>query len=157
MENKYGVYKIMDLMVYDKDGSFITKLNTLKNSAISIDTNGEAYLIAKDALMDIDLLRFVYGDRYKNLSDFDSFINHITNKKITFNNKKLTKPCKLISTSVLRNAYNGKDEIAYYEIQKAEIVSPFYYGSDDGINPSIFDLHFHIEPNANGDLLHLHI
>lgn len=156
MENKYGVYEIMDLMVYDEGGSFITKLNTLKNSAISVDINGEAYLIAKDALMDIDLLRFVYSDRYKNLSDFDSFINHITNKKITFNNKKLTKPCKLIATSVLRNACNGKDENAYYEIPRAEIVSPFYHESD-GVEPSIFDLHFHIEPNVSGDLLHLHI
>ena len=155
-ENKYGVKEVIDLMVYNEQGELITKLDTLQNSHIIVDEDGGASLIARDALLDINLLRFAHGNSLVGMSDFDSLLNHVKNNRITFGINNLKKKCKLVATSTMRNPHTMKDETVYYEIPDADILNSFNHEANYD-TPSVFDLRFVINPNSDGELFYLYI
>lgn len=132
-ENKYGAREVLELMVYDEDGNFITRLDTLRNSKITINKLGSAALIATDALLNIDLIQFIHGDTFKSLTDFNKMIKCIASKTISFNVNKMTKPCKLIAKTVIRSVNDLKDIYAFYEIPYANIVSNFRHECIDNL------------------------
>ncbi len=156
-ENKYGAISVLDLIIYDENGKFVTKLDTLKESTISIDENGNGFLFAKDALFDMDLIDFLYNDNdnSKELSDFEKAIKHMTNKTITFKKNTDSKKCKLIAKSILRNSYTRLDEEVIYEIPNATISKGFEHIANNE-EPSPFDLRFDIDESEDDILLQLH-
>ena len=111
---KYGAKEVLDLYVFDENGKFITKLDSLKESAIYLyeyEDGLRARLIAKDALLDIELLKFIQNTKEKNLTDFDRYLKLNEMHTITFNAKNTYKKCKLIAKSIIRRVESGTDDI----------------------------------------------
>ena len=152
----YGVKEVLDLYLFDEGGRFITQMNSLKESRIYLYESLlldelEAVLIAKDALLNIDLLKFIQGTKDDNLTDFERYaqINEI--QTITFNAKNKGKKCKLIAKSVMRDL-SQKDCIYLYEIPNAYIVNSFNSATEHD-EVSVYDLKVEIKPyNEEKDL-----
>lgn len=155
--DKYEFHAVMTIDVYDRDDNFITSLHTLKDSYIKIDKDRSAYIIAKDALLDIKLLRFIHNDKYNKFSDYETFIKNSLDKKITFNNKIDKKPCKLIAWSFTVDYDTNEKETLYCEIPKAEIVVSYLHEACGHGAPSSFDIKFNINADHNGDLFNMYV
>lgn len=152
----YGVYDVFDLSVFDNEGKFVTQLKSLKESYLKLnEEDGE--LFVSDALLNIDLLKFIQDSKNKELSDFDRVLKLYDTQTITFNNKKKFKECKLIAYTFLREEKDNKDHICVYEIPLAEIIKKLELGGNR-TQLSVFDLVFKIKPyNEDGDLFKMHI
>lgn len=156
----YGVNEVLDLYVFNEEGKFITQVKSLKESGIyvsdSTESESEAILIAKDALLNIDLLKFIQGTKDDNLTDFERYAKINEVHTITFNAKNKGKKCKLIAKSIMRNL-NQLDNEYLYEIPNAYIVNSFSSVKElDKI--SDFDLKIEIKPyNEEKDLFQMKI
>ena len=157
---KYGAKEVLDLYVFDENGKFITKLDSLKESAIYLyeyEDGLRARLIAKDALLDIELLKFIQNTKEKNLTDFDRYLKLNEMHTITFNAKNTYKKCKLIAKSIIRRVESDTDDIYMYEIPDANIVNTFN-SKQTGYEPSVYDLKVEIQPfNEAEDLFKMHL
>lgn len=154
MESKYGVKEILELFVFDMDGNLVVELDTLVNSRIIADINCNR-IIAVDALLNLDLLRFQQNSNEEDLSDYELTMREINKKPITFNVKNRSKACKLVAKTEIRELGSEEDIEVYFDIPNAEIVSGF----DMDIvayDTSQFDVIFDIKPDENGDLFSVH-
>lgn len=151
----YGVYQVLDLSVFDKEGKFITQLNSLKESNLSLDGDGK--LFVKDALLNMDFLKFMQDVKEDNITDYDRVLKLYETQTVTFNVKKSTKECKLLALTVARTQEENKDHVFMFEIPNAEIDKRFNMNIS-GENPSVFDALFMFKPyNDEGDIIKMHI
>ena len=156
----YGVNEVLDLYVFNEEGKFVTQLKSLRESGIyvydSTESESEAILIAKDALLNIDLLKFIQRIKDDNLTDFERYAKINEVHTITFNAKNKGKKCKLIAKSNIRDL-EQKDDICLYEIPNAYIVNSFSSFKElDKV--SDFDLKIEIKPyNEEKDLFQMKI
>ena len=154
MENKYGVREILELLVFDMDGSLVVELDTLTGSRIIADTHSN-HIYAVDALLNIDLLRFQQGGGSKDLTDYELAMREINKKPITISTKNKNKPCKLIAKTQIRELRSEEDVEVYFDIPSAEIVSGFDM-SVEGWETSTFDVVFNIKPDEDGNIFSIH-
>lgn len=152
---KYVERSVKDVYIFDMEGTSVATLNTLMDSDLIINQdNDEAYLVLKDALYDLDLLKFI-GRENSSQSDYDRVLN-INKNKITFG-KRDEKECKIIAKGVWRKSENMEDIEVVFEIPHAVTVNNIKFEGSNH-NVSTFDLVFKIIPfNEDGDLFNLHI
>ena len=152
-ENKFGSKEICDLLIYDENGNFVVKLDTLKNAKLSTEVC-EGTLIVKDALMNIDFLKFMNNSE----SDFENCNGKNLSQNIIFNaDSRFPMDCKLIAITYLRNM-DGYDYKCVYKIPKAIIKNKFMSNMSAGGDPDTFDITFTIKPyNENNDLFEMKI
>ncbi len=157
----YGINEVLDLYIFDKHGSFIAKLDSLKESQIYLYEQDEkevrARLIAKDALLNLNLLKFLQNTKEEKLTDFEHYLRLKELHTITFNAKHKIKKCKLIANGIARRQDNGNDDTYLYEIPNAHIVNSFNSKTTVG-DVSVYDLKVEIEPfNEDKDLFKMHL
>lgn len=153
---KYGWREVIDLSIYNDKGSFITKLDTLKNSYIGIK-NGQGIVKVTDALFNQYLMAFLskYEDNTK--SDFEKDITNEPQKDTYVFNINQKRSCKLIGTTHFKRNEDHKDIKVTFEIPNAITGNSMKF-SADGIEVTPFDLIFEISPfNDEGDIMKLHI
>lgn len=157
----YTTKDVLELYVFDEEGRFITKLDSLKESAIYLYENNihnmRARLIAKDALLNIDLLKFIQNVKEEDLTDFERYLKLNDIHTITFNAKNKIKKCKLIAKGLAKRADTQNDDIYFYEIPRAFIVNSF--NSETSLDKySVYDLKVEIDPfNDAEDLFKMHL
>lgn len=156
---KYGQRSIIDLCVFNKDGTLVTVLDSLKESFIN-QSKDNPVLYAKDALLDDSLLEFFNKRERDNKTDYEKFVlNGFEEKKSlkTLVHRQTTKECKLIAKAVVRDEESGLDRCMYYEIPEAS-VSNYSNFEFSGTKVSEWDLMFSIKPYSDeGDLYKIHI
>lgn len=156
---KFGNYGVFDLLVFDENEKMVAKLDSLKNSKI-FGNNNEIYVYVKDALLNLDILKFLHVESDNTSSDYQNYLNspffNGNVKTIVFNFKNIKK-CKLIARGTLRREENKKDETYLFDIPLAEIINEFIFdGHMEEI--SAFDLIFKVNPyNENGDSFKMHL
>ena len=157
---KYGAREVVDLIVFNEEGSKITELNTLKESRIYLDEcENIGYVVVKDALLDSGILRFIHKEDKNKLTDYEKYFNNKNTKTVVVNGIKSSEKCKLISSSVIRDASEYQDVKIIFEIPNALALRQFKYKTKikDGYVGE-FDLVFEIKPfNGDGDLFKIHI
>ncbi|AYB37667.1 hypothetical protein [Brevibacillus laterosporus] len=153
--SKYGRGEVIDLSIYDENGRFITKLDSLKNSYIG--SKGTKGLVkVQDALVDQFLIAFIGECEKSSLSDFQKDIHNGIKKHTYVINSKSRKKCKLVATTLWCNE-DGKDKKVIFEIPNAVTVNntKFY---NDGTIPSPLDVTFAFYPyNDKEDIYKIHI
>ncbi|MBD8836259.1 hypothetical protein IFU39_00300 [Paenibacillus sp. CFBP 13594] len=152
---KLGNRDVVGLHVFDEWGSKVAYLDSLKESKLVTSDEEQTILFVKDALLDIELLKFITNEEDQYLNDYESFFNKKTHR--TFSFKKMSKKCKLIAETYYRSTY-GEDHYTYFEIPNARISNSIdFYTSSTG-NPNDTDIMFIIEPfNEENDLFKIHI
>ncbi|QDX94605.1 hypothetical protein EEL30_21405 [Brevibacillus laterosporus] len=153
--SKYGRREVIDLSIYDENGRFITKLDSLKNSYIG--SKGTKGLVkVQDALVDQFLIAFIGEYEKSSLSDFQKDIHNGLKKHTYIINLKSRKKCKLVATTLWRNE-DSEEKKVIFEIPNAITVNntKFY---NDGIIPSPLDVIFEFYPyNDKGHIYKIHI
>lgn len=153
---KYGYREVIDLMVFDKSGKLVAKLDTLRDSYIGFDDK-TAYVKVKDALLNDEILKFIGKQETENLSDYEKVIQGTSNRTTYVLGNKTTKECKLIGTGFFRKHDDQRDVKFSFEIPNAKTVNHYVFQSD-GHNVSPFDLYFTFDAfNEDGDVLKIHI
>lgn len=139
---KFGQREVYDLILFDENGSLIAKLDSLKKVDIFYDEYEETYfIIAKDALLNIDLLKFVGTEN--NQTDLQKYLG----KKATISIKKSkNKVVKLLAKSIVREIETEKDQEIMLEFPIVSIVSkPSFSGNCCEV--SEFDVVFKVIPS----------
>lgn len=80
------IQDVINLSVYGEDGSFITKIETVTESALKHETNGHnSYLVVKDALFNLKILESI-GEKVENeeLNDFEKHLSKSEDTVIKF-------------------------------------------------------------------------
>lgn len=156
---KYGVKEIVDLYIFDEEGKLVVKLDTLKKCQLKINMDKEirdGEIFIKDALLNVEFLKFVQSNKEENLSDFERLLKLYEVETITFNVNNDYKKCKVIAKTLLRNT-DGIDKVALYEIPNATIVNNFQI-SNFYSEVSEFDTLIIFEQfNKAGELARIHI
>jgi hypothetical protein len=154
---KFANREVMDLLVFDLNENMIANLDTLKESKLFRSDDGLYYLIAKDALLDENILKFLGTEEVNVKSDMQFYLTENKDgKTITFNSDK-TKQCKLLAITLGRQDLDHVDKKFIFEFPNVEIINDFTF---DGVCGSVtaFDLVFKIKKyNENGDVFKLHI
>jgi hypothetical protein len=154
---KLRIKEICDLLIFDKNGDYITRLNTLRKSSIrTYNDNGvmKGSIEIKDALFNTDLFEFIHSNSIP-VSAFNYLKNNILNTKgIKINNHILKKDCQLIAVSIWRECETQKDIPYLYLIPNAEIRSDFYIEMNNE-NSCEHENIIDIMPNTLGDLFEL--
>ena len=155
MENKYGVKDVVELFIFDEDGKLVTTLDSLQESKI-VSNKENNFIFVRDALLDIDLLRFQQdSETNSEINDFKTILQQIKGTSVVVKQKREDKKCKIIAKSTIRNRHTGEDAYIYYEIPEATITSGFEI-ENNNYEPSAFDVVFNINPNASGVLFEIH-
>ncbi|WP_090739391.1 hypothetical protein [Paenibacillus sp. Mc5Re-14] len=150
---KYGQREIIDLTIYDELGNKVAHLDSLKESYL-----GKHTVFVKDALLDLDLLKFMGKAEDKFVSDYESESSREKYDTTIVFNHNTTKPCKLIGKGVIRSQETGRDVEFMYEVPKAEISLNYTMIVESSPNVSDHDFSFDILPfNEEGDMYKLHI
>lgn len=152
--NNYGVKDVVELYVFDENSDLVTVLDNLIESEI-VSNEESDYIFVKNALLNIDLLRFQQNSQDEKKDDYKTILNHIKGVPVVINRNNKNKKCKLIAKSMIRNAPTSEDEWVYYEIPSAEITNRFEVVTNN-CEPSAFDTLFKILPSENGDLFTIH-
>ncbi|MGG0793685.1 hypothetical protein ABE137_06725 [Brevibacillus laterosporus] len=153
--SKFGRREVIDLSIYDENGRFITKLDSLKNSYIG-SKGAKGLVKVQDALVDQFLIAFIGEYEKSSLSDFQKDIHNELKKHTYIINSKSRKKCKLVATTLWRNE-NSEDKKIIFEIPNAVTVNntKFY---NDGTIPSPLDVTFAFYPyNDKKDIYKIHI
>lgn len=148
---------VIDLEIYDKDGSLITKINSLKKGKLKLHEAEETYLIVEDALLNIELLKQLGEEEDETeLSDFDKSFKDNDETIIKFNNKKYSTEVKIIGRGIVHNAENNSVSYNFrLIIPKAELIRRHEINFENTVsyNPKyVFKLHPY---NSNEDVFQL--
>lgn len=156
---KYGQRSIIDLYVFDKNGTLVTVLDSLKESHIN-QNKAHPVLYAKDALLDDFLLEFFNRRESDNKTDYEKFVSNGFEEEKSLKTlvyRQTTKECKLIAKAVIRDSQSSLERYMYYEVPEAS-VSNFNSFDFSETQVSDWDLVFNINPyNGDGDLYKIHI
>lgn len=153
---KFGQNYVFDILIFDKEGVKVTELNTLKNCTLNLKTISP-HLIAKDALLDLNVLKFIGKDKKNERSDYELAIQkekYSTTISLTSENYK---ECKLVVKAFLREQQTGTDRDYLIEIPNAKMYTGISLETKCE-DVSDFDLKFNIYPySEHGDLVKIHI
>lgn len=149
---KFGQREVYDVLVFNQNEESVANLDTLKRVQIYYsEANDSYFLIARDALLNTDFLKFI--GKTENKSDYHAILDNKT--KISIGNYK-TPTCKLIAKSKIRQIETGIDQEIIIEFPKVKVLSkPSFTG--DGSETSEFDVVFKIVQQENGDYYNIYI
>ncbi len=157
---KFGNKEVLDILVFDLNENLVTKLDTLLESKLFKQKEIDGtyyYLIAKDALLDENILKFIGTESNNKQTDMQSYLNNGSNDRTIVFSKDQSKKCKLLAKTLFRQQTNGEDKAFTFEFPEVSIVSDFSFESVLE-KVSAFDLVFKISPyNEFGDMFRLHI
>jgi hypothetical protein len=152
---KYGWKEVIDLSIYDENGRFVTKLDSLKNSYIGFK-DGKGIVKVQDALFDLYLIAFLGKYQNDKRSDFEREIENKPSYDTYSLNINSKRKCKLIGTTSFRRETDFKDVVVKFEIPNATTKNSLHFSNENDVTP--FDIVFEFEPfNDEGDILKLHI
>lgn len=156
---KLGYNEVLEVSVFDENGSLVTTLDTLKSSSIVLGVDGVFRLVINDALLDDKLLKFLGKEEKDESTDFDKYLKKQKyGTTITFS-QYIDKNCKLIGRGLLRNSSDMTDREFIFEIPKARTGKSFEIGKDYERNTMPeFELIFEAQPfNDQEDSFRMHI
>lgn len=152
---KYGWKEVIDLSIYDENGRFVTKLDSLNNSYIGFK-DGKGIVKVQDALFDEYLIAFLGKYQGDNRSDFERDIENKPSYSTYTLNAYIQRKCKLIGTTSFRREDDGENVVVKFEIPNATTKKIITFSNENIVSP--FDIVFEFEPfNNEGDILKLHI
>ena len=102
---KIGMFSIFDLIIFDANGSLIANLNTLKYGEL-IQNKDATCLVIKDALLDLDVLKFLHKHEITHTNDYERMLRGKVENTTTiiFNRQVKTIDCKLIAKGLMQSA-----------------------------------------------------
>lgn len=106
------IQDVINLSVYGEDGSFITKIETVTDSALKHETNGNnSYLIVEDALFNLKMLESI-GEKVESeeLTDFEKNLSKSEETVIKFKKVRGSKDLpkfKLIGEGIMYSPDTG--------------------------------------------------
>jgi len=153
---KYGSKEVLDLQVFDKDGKYITKIDTAVTSKFKVyydktKNKRVCEILVKDALLNFDLLEFINDYKEDTKSDFQKVLSQMQTKSLSFKEKIISKECKLIAQLVMVNQETGERVEPRIKAEKAFISDDFQINGDS-IQSYDFDLKFEIMADSDGVL-----
>lgn len=156
---KFGYNEVLEVSVFDKDGSLVTTLDTLKSSSIHLSENGIFRLIIKDALIDDKLLKFLGREEKDESTDFEKYLKKQKYGTTIAFGRSIEKFCKLIGRGVLREVSTKKDKEFIFEIPNGITGKDLNITKEyDNENPSDFGFVFEARPfNDEKDQIRIHI
>ncbi|WP_079709752.1 hypothetical protein [Paraliobacillus ryukyuensis] len=152
---KYGIKDVIDFHVFNENGDLITKIHSsVENKLVQDSDRNTSYLMVKDALLDIDLLKFM-SKQDSTRSDYEVALSK--NKETVEIGGNGIIPCKIVGYGLARMYECEADVEFMVDIPVAQIVNKHDF-SLNGVDPSEFDIIFQILPyNDQGTFYNLTI